>query len=241
MAPWIRSARLFAFALFACFGTQVPVSAQCPEEAPLRHYTGGGSVACPCFVAGEEAGVVLTAPVGHYPIEILKIRVGWGSVFGGTPAQIENAIHLYSGGLPNPGSPQFSLPGPLLNDGVINEFNIEFLPGNKIINSGPFTVTLDFLNTNSGNPFAPSVVHDGNGCQGGGLNVVKAIPGGWSDACLLGVTGDWVFEVVYRRVNCNPTTVPTISIEALVASAILMTLSAGILIERRRAAQSPPA
>ena len=39
-------------------------------------------------------------------------------------------------------------------------------------------------------------------CQPG-KNVVKAIPGGWSDACALGLSGDWVMHVVYRSANCD--------------------------------------
>ena len=177
-------------------------NAQCPAEPPVGNYTGGGTVACPCFIPGEQAGAVLDVPAGHYPIEILKIRVGWGSQFGGQPQSIEQALHVYPAGLPNPGTPQFSLEGPVLTDGVINEFDIEFVAGNKIVNSGPFTVALEFLSQSAGNAFAASVVHDGNGCQPA-KNVVFAIPGGWSDACVLGVTGDWVFEVVYRQVACN--------------------------------------
>ena len=34
------------------------------------------------------------------------------------------------------------------------------------------------------------------------MNLVKAVPGGWLDACQLGVSGDWVFHLVYRQVNC---------------------------------------
>ncbi|UCH82578.1 MAG: hypothetical protein JSW50_08810, partial [Candidatus Latescibacterota bacterium] len=68
---------------------------------------------------------------------------------------------------------------------------------------GPFTVTLEFLNQNANDPFAPSMVHDGNGCQGG-TNVVFAIPGGWADACLLGVTGDWVISVYYETCPTVP-------------------------------------
>jgi hypothetical protein len=94
-----------------------------------------------------------------------------------------------------------TLPGPVLTDGAINEFNIESQLGEVIVDSGPFTVTLKFLNPNAGDPWAPSMIHDGNGCQSG-KNVVKAIPGGWLDACLLGVTGDWVVYVIYRQVNC---------------------------------------
>ena len=176
--------------------------AQCPEEPPLQNYIGTGTVGCPCFVQGEQAGAVLTAPAAHYPLEILRIGVGWGSLSGGNPAQIEQAIHVYAGGLPNPGSPFFTLLGPQLIDGVINEFNVEPLPGEVTVANGPFTVTLEFLIANAGNTFAPTVVHDGNGCQAN-KNVVFAIPGGWFDACALGVTGDWVFYVVYRP--CIPT------------------------------------
>lgn len=178
------------------------IAAQCPEEPPLQHYTGGGTVVCPCFVEREEAGAVLEAPAEHYPIEILRVGIGWGSMYGGTPQSLETAIHIYDQGLPNPGTRISSLEGPVLTDGVINEFNLEPLPGEITIDSGPFTVTLEFLNENAGNIYAPSMVHDGNGCQPG-KNVVYAIPpSAWYDACALGVTGDWVVHVIYRQVNC---------------------------------------
>jgi hypothetical protein len=176
--------------------------ATCPEESPLKNYTGGGSVVCPCFASGEEAGAVLQAPAEHYPIEILRIGIGWGSMYGGTPQSLEQAIKIYPAGLPNPGTAIFTLEGPALNDGYVNEFNLEPLPGEIIVNSGSFTVTLKFLNANAGDPYAPSVVHDGNGCQAG-KNVVYAIPGGWYSACALGVTGDWIVYAVYRQVNCG--------------------------------------
>lgn len=178
------------------------VAQECPEEDPLKHYTGTGSVVCPCFIEGEEAGAVFEAPEEHYPIQILRVGIGWGSQAGGSPQQIEEAINIYGAGLPNPGLPLASLLGPQLYDGAINEFDIELYLGEVIIDSGEFTVTLQFLWDNVGDPFAPSMIHDGNGCQGG-KNVVKAIPGGWYDACLLGVTGDWVIYVVYRPVNCT--------------------------------------
>lgn len=175
---------------------------ECPEEPPLQNYTGSGTTVCPCFVTGEEAGAVLQAPAEHYPIEVLRVGIGWGSLYGGTPQSLEQAIHIYDAGLPNPGTPIASLEGPALNDGFINEFDLEPLPGEIVIDSGPFTVTLEFLNSNAGDPYAPSMVHDGNGCQAG-KNVVYAIPGGWYDACVLGVTGDWVVHVIYRQVDCG--------------------------------------
>lgn len=175
-----------------------PVLAQdCPGDHPLQNDNGAVLGVCPCFIVGEEAGVVLTAPAEHYPIEILSISITWSSQFGGAPQTLEQALHLYAGGLPDPGSPIFTLLGPQMTDGFINQFNIEPIPGDKTIASGPFTVTLEFANQNSGNIFAASVVYDTDGCQPG-KNVIKAIPGGWSDACSEGVSGDWVMSVVYR-------------------------------------------
>ena len=180
--------------------------AQCAETT-FQNYTGGGQAACPCFVTGEQAGAVFTLPAAAYPIEILRVGIGWGSQFGGQPQSLQQAVHIYAGGLPDPGAPIFTLEGPLLTDGVVNEFNLGPIPGEIIIPSGAFAVTLEFAEDNAGNFFAPSVVHDGNGCQGG-KNVVFAIPGGWQDACALGVTGDWVVYVKYRSLAASAAASP---------------------------------
>jgi hypothetical protein len=189
------------FALAAILAAVSPAAGTCPEDT-LKNYTGTGSVVCPCFVSGEEAGAVLEAPADHYPIEILRVGIGWASQYGGAPQSLEEAIKIYPAGLPNPGTPIFTLSGPVLTDGFINEFNLEPLPDSIIVDSGKFTVTLRFLNANAGDPFAPSMIHDGNGCQAG-KNVVFAIPGGWYSACALGVSGDWIVYAVYRQVNCG--------------------------------------
>jgi hypothetical protein len=195
------AAVLLSAALLFLVGASCAAFAQCsPEQPPLQNYTGGGQVVCPCFIAGEEAAVILDAPT--YPIEILRVGIGWGSQFGGQPQTIENSINIYPAGLPNPGTAIYTLLGPVMTDGVINEFDLEPEPGQIVLDSGPFTVSLRFQNDNSGNIFSPSVVHDGNGCQAG-KNAVKAIPGGWMDACPLGVTGDWVMYVIYR--DCSVT------------------------------------
>jgi hypothetical protein len=178
--------------------------AQCAETT-FQNYTGAGQVVCPCFITGEQAGAVFTLPASAYPIEILKVGIGWGSQFGGSPQSFQEAIHVYAGGLPNPGAPVFTLPGPVLTDGSINEFNLAPLPGEIVIASGPFTVTLEFATDSD--IFSPSVVHDGNGCQAG-KNVVFAIPGGWQNACALGVTGDWVFYVKYRSLKVTAAASP---------------------------------
>lgn len=186
--------------------------AQCPE-ATVNNFTGPGTVTCPCFIPDEQAGAVFTLPLDLFPIEVIRVGFTWGSQFGGAPSSLEEAIHIYEGGLPDPGTPVSTLLGPVLNDGFINEFDLEAFLATAVINAPPFTVALEFLNSNAGNPFAPSVVHDGNGCQPG-KNVVFAIPGGWNDACVLGVTGDWVIYAVYREVNCGT----AVGEERLVAS-----------------------
>ena len=174
-----------------------PAAAQGPETA-LCNYDSPGQLVCPCFVSGEQAGAVLEAPADDYPIEITKIRLAWSSQFGGSGQTLESSLNLYGAGLPNPGTPQFSVAGPALTDGFVNEFDITAFPGDRVIEDGPFTVTLTFLNTNAGDIFSPSVVFDGTACQSG-KNVIFAIPGGWTDACVAGVSGDWVFEVSYRK------------------------------------------
>jgi hypothetical protein len=198
-----RALRVLAVtaSLAALSGWMPAAAGECPEEPPVQNYIGAGRVTCPCFVAGERAGAVLQAPSEHFPIEILRVGIGWGSQLGGAPQQIEEAIRIYGAGLPNPGQPIFSLEGPQMTDGVINLFNLEPLPGEVVVDSGPFTVALEFAIQSAGNPFAPSMVHDGNGCQAG-KNVIFAIPGGWFDACALGITGDWVVFAVYRQVDC---------------------------------------
>jgi hypothetical protein len=198
---WLRShgGRLERTLAIAVALALAPLSshATCPNLTTVQNFSGGGRTTCPCFVMDEEAGAVFTAPPGDYPLEILRVGIGWGSQFGGTPSSLENAIRIYAGGLPNPGAPIFELEGPVLTDGAINQYDLEPYPGRILVQSGPFAATLEFLNENAGNQFAPSVVHDANGCQPG-KNLIFAIPGGWNDACALGVTGDWVFYVVYQ-------------------------------------------
>jgi hypothetical protein len=199
--PRLRgAAAVFAAALIAVpLACIPPAGAQpCNDEGPIQNYSVGISGVCPCFVSGEEAGAVFNVPAAHYPIQILTVGIGWASQYGGAPQQIEEAINVYGAGLPNPGTAIASLPGPVLSDGFINQFDLEAQLGQVMVPSGPFAVTLQFLNDNSGDIFAPTVGFDGDGCQAG-KNVVKAIPGGWLDACALGVSGDWVFFITYRH------------------------------------------
>lgn len=188
-----------ALLLFVTSFTMAPAAA---SQTLIQNFDGGGQAVCPCFIENERAGVVLQAPAQDYPLKILQVGIAWGSYFNGNPAQVERSIRLYEGGLPNPGVHIFELLGPQMTDGFINVFNIDPLPGNKTIDSGPFTIAIEFFNQSSGNFYASSVVHDANGCQPG-KNVVYALPGGWADACVLGVTGDWVMYAVYETVTAT--------------------------------------
>lgn len=178
-----------------------PAAAQCPEEPQLENYKGAGQVSCPCFVEGEHAGAIFTLPATEFPIEILHVGIGWGSQFGGTGQQLEDSINIYEGGLPDPGPPIFTLNGPQLNDGFINDFDLEPQPGEIIVNSSPFTVTLRFLNAST--VFGPSVVHDNAGCIPGKNIVFDKNQDAWVDGCGLGISGDWVFYVIYRKLDCG--------------------------------------
>lgn len=192
---WLAAVSLALFSLLS----PVAALAQCPEEV-IENHTGPGTVAVPGFVAGEQGGAVFEAPADHYPLQILRIGVGWGSQLGGAPQSLEDSINIYAGTPPTPGAAIASLAGPVLTDGAINEFNlIDLLPGQPvIIDSGPFLTSLRLANSST--LLGPSMVHDGAGCIPG-RSYVEAIPGGWTDLCAFGATGNWVFFVVYQP-NC---------------------------------------
>lgn len=178
----------------------------CPEQPHLQNYIDGPNpVVVPGFAANEEAAAVLNAPASHYPIEILRVGIGWASVFGGQPDSLEDSIRLYAGGPPNPGGPIFVADAPQLVDGAINEFNLAGAQpgGSRIINSGPFMVSLKLFAPSPSQ--GPAPIHDGRGCIPG-KNAIYAFVGSgqWFDGCSLGITGQWVIYAVYRRVNCPP-------------------------------------
>ena len=90
---------LFAVSILA-LGTGGAL-ADCPEEPLLLHYTGGGTVTCPCFIAGEQAGAIFDAPAEHYPIHIMRIGIGWGSmnVAGSRTRLPKNPLSIVPSGL----------------------------------------------------------------------------------------------------------------------------------------------
>lgn len=161
--------------------------------------TDGGTVAiCPCFTAGEEAAVWLTSP---FDGNIVAIQVFWRSLGGGSPQTLEDAIIVYNSGVfPNPGSIKDQLDGPVLTDGVLNEYRFKdenmTIPISIPVTAGEeFVVSFRFANQNNTNPTLPSIVADTDGCQNG-KNTIKVDGNTWFSACALGVSGDWVIRAV---------------------------------------------
>lgn len=168
---------------------------------------GSTAIICPCFALNESAAVWLTSPCDG---NIVAVQVFWRSLLGGAPISIEDSITIFDGGVfPVPGPQLETLPAPVLTDGVLNEFR--FLDENLTIpisvpvtDGQVFVVSLRFFNANNTNPTLPSVVFDNDGCQSLRNAVfVTGAGGGWTDACALGVSGDWMIRVV---VDCGAAT-----------------------------------
>ena len=58
-----------------------------------------------------------------------------------------------------------------------------------------FVVALEFVNQSAGNLFASGVGIDLDGCQANS-NSVNVMPGGWLDACALGISGDFGIRAI---------------------------------------------
>src|SRR4051794_15767555 len=72
------------------------------------------------FVAGEEAAAWLSSPCTG---NIVAAQIFWRSLFGTAPVSIENSVNIYrSGAYPVPGALAQQILGPVLTDGVINEY-----------------------------------------------------------------------------------------------------------------------
>lgn len=67
---------------------------------------------------------------------------------------------------------------------------------------------MEVFNQSSGDIFAPTFVYDLDGCQAN-RNAVDVSPGGWFDACLVGVTGDWMIRAVVDCTEATPPEPPT--------------------------------
>ncbi|NOS99481.1 MAG: hypothetical protein HOP29_02515 [Phycisphaerales bacterium] len=173
---------------------------------------------CACFVEGEMAAVQLQAPAHWYPLQILEVHIFWGSFTNNGQPTVADSIRIFKGNtFPDPGPQIAVLEGPQLTEGFLNAFVLEqFLPNDVIIESGKFSIALEFADNNVNDFFAGTVFSDrrvqngGNGCTPG-KNMIFALPApggispGWHDACNLGggvgVSGDWLIRAVVRCID----------------------------------------
>jgi uncharacterized repeat protein (TIGR01451 family) len=152
------------------------------------------------FVAGEKAASWLTSPCNG---NIRAVQVFWRSQNGTAANSIERSIEISrSATFPNPGAVQTTVSGPVMNDGVFNEFRFidenNTVPINVPVTANEtFVVAFEF----DGAPpsgVGPSVARDTDGITAS-RNGLLALVGAnyfWFDAATLGVTGDWVIRAV---------------------------------------------
>ncbi len=149
------------------------------------------------FVAGELGAAWLESPCDG---DLVAVQIFWRSLSGGAPVSTEQGISISEAGtFPNPGLELETIVGPVLNDGVFNEYR--FLDENNVIplivpvtQGETYVVSFQFENTPS--PSSPSLVTDADGCQIGKNSLFAIPPNSWFDSCLLGVTGDFIIRAV---------------------------------------------
>lgn len=161
---------------------------------------GGTGVIVYGFVSGEAAASWLTSPCTG---TLRAVQVFWRSPVGTGGQGIEDSVTVYRAGtFPNPGAAAAVIAGPVLNDGVLNEWRYldenNTLPLAVSLNANEqFVVSFKFFDapvTNS----TPSVVRDADGIQAGKNALLAKIGANfvWFDSATLGLTGDWVIRGV---------------------------------------------
>ncbi len=156
------------------------------------------------FVAGEKGASWLTSPCDG---NIVAVQIFWLSATGGTGQLLGDSIDIYrSGTFPTPGALAQQINGPLLSDGVINEYR--FLDDNNTVplivpvtNNETFVVAYKFSETppNSG----PSLAVDADGIHTGRNAIYAQLSGpnyAWFSSESFLVSGDWVIRAV---VDCQ--------------------------------------
>jgi hypothetical protein len=155
------------------------------------------------FVAGEKGASWLTSPCDG---NIRAVQIFWLSATGGTGQVPGGSIQVYrSGTFPTPGALAQTISGPVLSDGVINEYR--YLDENStvplivpVVANETFVVAYTFLNDPPGS--GPSLAVDNNGIQTGRNAIYANLAGSflWFSSEFLSVPGDWVIRAV---VDCQ--------------------------------------
>jgi uncharacterized repeat protein (TIGR01451 family) len=152
------------------------------------------------FAVNEKAAAWLTSPCAG---NVRAVQVFWRSQNGTAANSIEQSIEvLRAATFPQPGAVQASILGPVMNDGVLNEFRFldenNTIPLNVAVAANEvFVVAFEFGNVppqGSG----PSLVRDVDGILPGRNGLLADIGGTfqWFNSATLGLTGDWVIRAV---------------------------------------------
>lgn len=164
----------------------------------------GSAVVVTGFVGGGAAASWLTSPCAG---NVVAVQVFWRSQSGTGAQVIHEAVRVHRAAtFPVPGAVAETVAGPVLTDGVMNEWR--YIDENNVIPlvvpvalGETFVVSLTF---DEAPPLVvgPSVVRDTNGIQPARNTIYSDFGAGfeWRDAGTLGVTGDWVIRAV---VDCQ--------------------------------------
>lgn len=173
------------------------------------------------FVASEKAASWLTSPCAG---NIRAAQVLWRSASGSAPPEFGRSIEiLRAGTFPNPGAVAETILGPVLSDGVINEYR--YLDENMavplvvpVMQNETIVVALTF-DVAPPQPVGPSVVRDNDGCQAGRNGIYAQELGGgfaWYSSCAFGLAGDFVIRAV---VDCGSGGTPMANLSATKSAA----------------------
>lgn len=170
------------------------------------------------FVTGERAASWLTSPCAG---NLVAAQIFWRSQSGISGKVLGDSITIHRAGtFPTPGEVVQQIFGPLLTDGVVNEYR--YLDENNTIplvvpvTQGE-TVIVSFTFAETLGATGPSVVNDTDGIQPS-RNAIYADIGGtffWFGSSTLGVNGDWVIRAV---IDC-----PVVPVNADVSASISTT------------------
>ncbi len=152
------------------------------------------------FSPNEKAASWLTSPCNG---NIRAVQVFWRSGAGTSGQTIHSGIQIYrAGAFPTPGALAQEIGGPVLTDGLLNEYR--FLDENNVIPlivpvnaNETFVVALQFGTTVAAGD--PSVVRDVDGNTSGRNALFAEFPAGtftWFNSQSFGINGDWVIRAV---------------------------------------------
>lgn len=192
------SRRVAAFLMVAAIAPMLPAAEVVVQNDSL--VGGNQGVIQAGFDPGESGAAWLTSPCDG---NIVAAQIFWRSTTATEPQSLEDSIKIHDAGFfPTPGTLLADIVGPVMTDGVFNEFR--FLDENMTVplmvpvtNGQTFVVSFRFFE-DPNETTGPSLVNDTDGCQGG-KNAIDAIGLGWINACLF-IGGDWIIRAV---VDCQ--------------------------------------